>query len=97
MNIYVGNLSWDAGEEDLRQLFSEFGQIQTVSIIKDKKSGKSKGFGFVEMAAAEEANKAIGALNNKEFMGRPLVVNEARPPRHDRPPRDNSSGSTSEQ
>jgi len=84
VNIYVGNLSFDASEEDLRQLFSAYGQVTTSSIIKDRYSGESRGFGFVEMASKDEAQAAINALNGKDFKGRALRVNEARP-REDRP------------
>jgi len=79
MNIYVGNLSRDVTEEDLRQTFEAFGKVETVSIIKDKFSGESRGFGFVEMPAKDEAQSAITGLNGKELKGRPLKVNEARP------------------
>jgi len=79
MNIYVGNLSRDVTEEDLRQAFEAFGKVETVSIIKDKFSGESRGFGFVEMPAKAEAQSAIADLNGKELKGRPLKVNEARP------------------
>ncbi|MDA7857970.1 RNA-binding protein [bacterium] len=79
MNIYVGNLSYEVTEEDLQGAFEAFGQITTVSIIKDKFSGRSKGFGFVEMASKEEAQAAITGLNEKELKGRNLSVNEARP------------------
>jgi RNA recognition motif-containing protein len=84
MNIYVGNVSYTVTEEDLRQAFEGFGQVASVSIIKDKFSGQSKGFGFVEMPAKEEAQAAIGALNGKELKGRKLNVNEARPRTGDR-------------
>jgi RNA recognition motif-containing protein len=79
MNIYVGNLSWGTSEEDLQTAFGEFGQVGTVSIIKDKFSGESRGFGFVEMPNPDEAKQAITALNEKEMGGRNLTVNEARP------------------
>jgi len=79
MNIYVGNLSRDVTEEDLRQTFEAFGKVETVSIIKDKFSGESRGFGFVEMPAKAEAQSAITGANGKELKGRPLKVNEARP------------------
>jgi cold-inducible RNA-binding protein len=79
MNIYVGNLSFTVTEEDLRTAFEAFGQVSAVNIIKDRDSGRSKGFGFVEMASAEEALKAIEGMNGKEFNGRALNVNEARP------------------
>jgi RNA recognition motif-containing protein len=79
MNIYVGNLSFDATAEDVRAAFEAFGQVDAVNIIKDRDSGRSKGFGFVEMPAAEEARAAIEALNGKDLKGRSLNVNEARP------------------
>jgi len=79
MNIYVGNLSYDVSEENLRQAFEAFGQVSSATIIKDKYSGQSKGFGFVEMPSAEEARSAINQLNGKELKGRTLNVNEARP------------------
>jgi RNA recognition motif-containing protein len=79
MNIYVGNLSRDVTEEDLRQAFEAFGQVASVSIITDKFSGESRGFGFVEMPVQAEAQSAIGDLNGKELKGRALTVNEARP------------------
>lgn len=84
MNIYVGNLSYTMTEEDLRQAFGEFGQVASVSIIKDQSSGHSKGFGFVEMPILEEAQAAISGLNGKEMKGRKLNVNEARPRSEDR-------------
>ena len=79
MNIYVGNLSRDVSEEDLRQSFEAFGQIETVSIVKDKYSGESRGFGFVEMPSKEEAQSAIDGLNGQDLKGQHLNVNEARP------------------
>lgn len=79
MNIYVGNLSRDTAEADLRQAFEAHGQVATVSIIKDKYSGESKGFGFVEMPAKAEAEAAITNLNGKELNGRTLNISEARP------------------
>jgi len=85
MNIYVGNLSREATEEELRQAFEAFGQVATCSIIKDKFSGESRGFGFVEMASKEEAQAAIAGLNGKEFKSRTLNVNEARPRTEGRP------------
>lgn len=84
MNIYVGNLSYSVTEEDLRQAFESFGQVASTSIIKDKFSGQSKGFGFVEMPAKEEAEAAISGMNGKEMKGRALNVNEARPRTDDR-------------
>jgi RNA recognition motif-containing protein len=79
MNIFVGNLAHAAGEEDLRKEFEAFGVVSKVSIIKDKFTGQPRGFGFVEMASKEEADAAMNALNGKDFMGRALNVNEARP------------------
>ncbi len=79
MNIYVGNLAYSVMENDLRSVFEFFGQIASINIIKDKFSGQSKGFGFVEMPSADEARSAINDLNGKEFKGRALSVNEARP------------------
>lgn len=79
MNIYVGNLSYEATEEDLQEAFEGFGQVESVNIIKDKYSGRSKGFGFVEMPAKDEAQSAINELNDTELKGRTLKVNEARP------------------
>ena len=83
MNIYVGNLSHEVTEEDLREAFEAFGQVESVAIIKDKFTGESRGFGFVEMPAKAEAQAAIADLNEKELKGRALNVNEARP-REDR-------------
>lgn len=83
MNIYVGNLSHEVTEEELRQEFEAFGQVESVAIIKDKFTGESRGFGFVEMPAKAEAEAAITDLNEKELKGRALNVNEARP-REDR-------------
>jgi cold-inducible RNA-binding protein len=79
MNIYVGNLSYEVTEEDLRLAFEPFGKVESASIIKDKYSGQSKGFGFVEMPAKAEAQSAIDGLNGKDLKGRTLNVNEARP------------------
>ena len=79
MNIFVGNLSRDVTEEDLREAFSAFGQISKVTILKDKFSGESRGFGFVEMANKAEGDAAIRALNGKDMKGRAMNVNEARP------------------
>ena len=78
-NLYVGNLSFDASEEDLRKLFSEAGEVKSSKIVMDMYSGRPKGFGFVEMASADDAEKAISLLNGKAFMNRNLIVNEARP------------------
>ena len=79
MNIYVGNLSYDAGENDIRQLFEEYGSVESVNIIMDRMTNRSKGFGFVEMNNDDEAEKAIEELNGKEHLGRDLKVNVARP------------------
>ena len=79
MNIYVGNLSNDATEEDLRQAFEAFGEVSSINIIKDRYSGESRGFGFVEMPTKTEAEAAIEALNGQEIQGRAVNVNEARP------------------
>ena len=83
MNIYVGNLSYDTAEEDLRRAFESFGQVTSVNIIMDKYSGRSRGFGFVEMSSKEEGEAAIAGLNGQELDGRKLNINEARP-REDR-------------
>ena len=79
MNIYVGNLSADVTDEDLRKAFEAFGQVTSVAIIKDKFSGESRGFGFVEMPTKAEAQSAIDDLNDQELKGKTLNVNEARP------------------
>ncbi len=84
MNIYAGNLLRDLSETELRAAFEAYGTVTTVSIIKDKFSGDSRGFGFVEMPDKAEAEKAISSLNRKDLKGRTLTVNEARP-RTDRP------------
>jgi RNA recognition motif-containing protein len=84
MNIYVGNIPRGVTENELRELFQAFGEISSTSVIKDKFSGESRGFGFVEMPNKEEAQKALSGLNGKDFKGRPLTVNEARP-RTDKP------------
>jgi cold-inducible RNA-binding protein len=84
MKIYVGNLSRDVTEEDLNKAFGEFGQVDSVAIIKDKFSGQSKGFGFVEMPDKTESQAAMEGLNNKDLKGRAMNVNEARP-RTDKP------------
>jgi RNA recognition motif-containing protein len=83
MKIYVGNMPYGVTEEDLKQSFEAFGQVTSVTIIKDKMSGQSKGFGFIEMASAEEGQAAISGMNEKELKGRKLNVNEARPRQDD--------------
>ena len=86
MNIYVGNLAYSVTENDLRNAFAEFGQVDSASIINDKFSGRSKGFGFVDMPNGSEAREAIEAMNEKELNGRTVKVNEAKP-REERPAR----------
>ena len=78
-NIFVGNLSYQATEDDLQSAFSQFGAVERVSIVRDRESGQSRGFGFVEMPNDEEAGTAIMALNGREVKGRAIKVNEARP------------------
>jgi RNA recognition motif-containing protein len=84
VNIYVGNLSRDLTETELKEAFAVFGEVSTCNIIKDKFTGESRGFGFVEMPNKDEADKAIAGMNGKDMKGRNLTVNEARP-RTDRP------------
>jgi RNA recognition motif-containing protein len=79
MNIYVGNLSWSMTDEDLNSLFTEYGTVSSAKILKDKMSGRSKGFGFVEMEDDEAAKTAIANLNETEIQGRKLIVNESQP------------------
>lgn len=79
VNIYVGNLSWSCTNDDLMQLFAQHGTVARTQIILDRETGRSRGFGFVEMANADEAQAAIRALNDSDFQGRPLTANEARP------------------
>jgi len=78
-NIYVGNLAWESTADDLLALFQEHGHVVRAQVITDQATGRSRGFGFVEMENDAEAQKAIDALNGTEFHGRPLTVNEARP------------------
>lgn len=85
MNIYVGNISYTMTEQDLEELFEEFGEVTSARIIYDRSSGRSKGFGFVEMSTSEAGLAAIEALNQKEVKGRGIRVNEARP-REERQP-----------
>ena len=84
MNLYIGNLSWTISEAELQQTFEEFGEVSSCKIVKDKMTNRSKGFAFVEMPNADEANAAITALNGKDVKGRNISVNEARP-REERP------------
>jgi cold-inducible RNA-binding protein len=79
MNIYAGNLSYEVTEVDLKEAFEVFGEVETVKLIKDNDTGRSKGFGFVEMSNNSEAQAAIDALNEKELKGRVIKVNTARP------------------
>ena len=78
MKIYVGNLSYDVAESDLEQSFGEFGQVTSVNVLKDRQTGESKGFGFVEMAEVSEGQTAIKEMNGKELMGRELKVDQAK-------------------
>lgn len=78
-NIFVGNLDFNVSEDELRNLFATYGQVERVSILTDRETGRSRGFGFVEMINAEEGEKAIAALNGTQLGGRKLNVNEARP------------------
>lgn len=82
--LYVGNLSYSMTDDDLGEQFSQFGNVQSAKVMSDRDTGRSKGFGFVEMSSAAEAQAAIDALNGKSVGGRPLVVNVARP-REERP------------
>src|SRR5918992_4978035 len=77
--LYVGNLGYSLGDSDLEKLFTTYGSVRSAQVIKDRDTGRSKGFGFVEMGSDQEAQAAITALNGKEIDGRTLVVNEARP------------------
>jgi RNA recognition motif-containing protein len=79
MNIYVGNLSWQMTDEDLRTLFEQYGSVTSAKIVKDKVSGRSKGFGFVEMPEDGEAQNALSSLYESEVLGRKIIVNEAQP------------------
>ena len=86
MNIYVGNLAYSVTEDDLREAFSAFGEVSRANVIMDRDTGRSKGFGFVEMPDNAQAEAAINGLNEKPLSGRPIRVNEAKP-REDRPRR----------
>lgn len=86
MNIYVGNLPWSVKDDDLRSMFAEFGEVSAANVIMDKFSGRSRGFGFVEMPNSDHAEVAIKSLNEKDIGGRSLRVNEAKP-REERPQR----------
>ncbi len=91
MKLYVGNLAFQTTNEDLQQLFEQAGTVESVNVIEDRETGRSRGFGFVEMASNEEGQKAIEQFNGKEFNGRNLNVNEARP-REERGPRGGGGG-----
>lgn len=79
MNIYAGNLSWELNEDELRESFEAYGEVSSVNILKDRMTGRSRGFGFVEMPNQDEAQAAITAMNGKELKGRAIKVSEARP------------------
>ncbi len=91
MKLYVGNMSFDSNETEIRKAFEAHGQVDSVTVIMDRDTGRPKGFGFVEMSNEAEAKKAIEALNGKDFMGRTINVNEARP-RAEGPRRGGSGG-----
>ena len=84
MNLYVANLSYNVSDQDLNELFSAFGSVTSAKVINDRETGRSRGFGFVEMSSKEEGNKAIAELNNTNFQGKAISVSEARP-RTERP------------
>ncbi len=86
MNIYAGNLSYSVTDEDLKEIFGAFGEVSRANVISDRETGRSKGFGFVEMSVDAEAKQAIDSLNGKDVKGRAINVNEARP-RPERPQR----------
>ena len=88
MSVYVGNLSYDATEEDLRSVFGEFGSVRSVQLPTDRDTGRKRGFGFVEMESDDQETAAIDALNEAEWMGRSLKVNKAKPRPERRAPRD---------
>ncbi len=88
MKIYVGNLPYETTEEQLQEAFSAFGEISSVNILKDRDTGESRGFGFLEMPSSDEANAAIEAMDGNESMGKPLKVQESKP----KPPRDGGRG-----
>ena len=92
MNIYIGNLSAEVTDEELNNLFAEYGKVSSAKVIRDMFSQESRGFGFVEMPAQAEAQKAIDELNTKEVKGKKLVVNEARPRRDQRGGRGRGGG-----
>jgi len=91
VRLYVGNLPFSVGEQDLEQLFNQYGQVDSANVVTDRDTGRSRGFGFVEMETQEAAEAAIQALNGYELSGRPLTVNEARP-KENRSPRGGFGG-----
>ncbi len=91
INIYVGNLSFNATEDDIQEAFAQYGEVSSVNIIKDRETGRSRGFAFVEMPDGEQAKEAIEKVNLTEIDGRSITVNEARPKR-DRPRRGGGGG-----
>ena len=93
--LFVGNLSYQTAENDLQDYFSQAGAVTSVNVMMDKMTGKSRGFALIEFASLDEANKAIEQFHNKEFQGRALTVNIARP-KEDRPPRFSGGGARSD-
>lgn len=91
MRLYVGNLPYDVSDEELKETFASFGEVASATVINDKFSGRSRGFGFVEMASPDDGRAAIDAMNGSEMKGRTLTVNEAQP-RPDRGPRGDRGG-----
>lgn len=89
--LYVGNLSWSTTNDDLAQMFGQHGAVTSANVLTDKMTGRSRGFGFVEMENDAEADAAVAALNGQDMQGRKIVVNEARP-MEDRPPRRSGGG-----
>ena len=92
MNIYVANLSWDTNSDSLKNLFSQFGEVTSARIITDRETGRSRGFGFVDMTSEEEGQKAIDSLNNTDFEGKTINVSVARPRTERRPSYGNRGG-----
>ncbi len=92
MNIYVGNLSYQTTDDDLRDAFAAHGEVESARVISDRDTGRSRGFGFVEMASSEEAEAAIGALNGTDLQGRSITANEARPRENRGGPRGGGGG-----
>ena len=91
MKLYVGNLSFETSKNELQTLFAQTGTVESVSLIEDHETGRSRGFAFIEMGSQDDATKAITTLHKKDFQGRPLTVNEARP-REERPPGGDGGG-----